>query len=70
MNYSYKLYFRSSPCLPWQFFSFGCIRAKSYIQYERQLAELRRVLNKNSNYIYKVVSCYENFKDVQLRCPF
>lgn len=70
MYYSYRLYFRMSSDLPWQFLTFGRVKAKTYIQYERYLTELRRVLNKNSLYMFKVVSCYEKFKDIQLECPF
>lgn len=70
MYYNYALYFRIFPNSEWQFLVTGRVKFKSYIDYERHLSELRRVLNKNSVYAFRVVSCYEKDKERELDLPF
>lgn len=69
MYFSYDLYVFIFPG-PWRFVTSGRVRVRSYMDYERHLNNIRKVLNKNSVYQFKVVSCYEKTKDVQLELPF
>lgn len=72
MNYTYDLYVRICPDSFWQPVFKGRVKMRSYIAYERYLSKLRSVLNENSVYEYKVVSCYEKCEkgNKQLDIPF
>ena len=70
MYYNYTLYFRIFPDSEWQFIVSGRVKCRSYIAYEQYLAELRRVLNKNSVYAFRVVSCYERDNERDVKLPF
>lgn len=72
MYYNYDLYIRIFPDSPWEFIFKGRVKMKSYIAYERYLFKLCVILNENSIYKFKVVSCYEKHEEDtrQLDCPF
>lgn len=70
MYFSYDLYVYIFPNSSYQFVTSGRIKVKSYLDYERHLKDIREILNKHSVYQFKVVSCYEKNKEIQLELPF
>ena len=70
MYFNYDLYVRIFPDDSWQFVTSGRVKVKSCMDYERHLNDIRKILNKHSVYQFKVVSCYEKTKKVQLELPF
>lgn len=70
MYFNYDLYVYIFPDSSWKFVTSGRIKVKSCMDYERHLKDIGEILNKHSVYQFKVVSCYEKPKEIQLELPF
>lgn len=70
MYRSYIVNMRTFPDSDWLLVFCGRIKTKTYIEYERRLNELRRILNKDSIYQFQVVSCYDQDEKKQMELPF
>lgn len=67
---NYSMYMRVLPDSDWQFVTHGRICFKVLKEYDKSLEEVRRVLNKNSVYEFKIISFYDRDITEELEIPY
>lgn len=71
MHYrDYIMYMRVFPDSDWQFITRGRICFKCLKEYDKCLAEIRRVLNENSVYEFNIIPFYDKDMSIQLEIPY